>query len=78
MRAKYCKCKNTYTIKGCKSKKCKTPYYWSQGIGSIHIDNHVSTIVNEDTERVETHTATTKTSEEGTVVNIDATRIINN
>lgn len=34
-RAKYCKCKNTYTIKGCKDKKCKQPYYWSQGIGDI-------------------------------------------
>ena len=55
MRAKYCKCKNTYTIKGCKSRKCKTPYYWSQGIGSIHINNHVSTILNQDTERVEIH-----------------------
>ena len=55
MRAKYFKCKNTYTIKGCKSKKCNSPYYWSQGIGSIHINNHVSTILNEDTERVEIH-----------------------
>ncbi len=35
-RAKYCKCKNTYTIKGCKNKKkCKQPYYWNQGIGFI-------------------------------------------
>jgi hypothetical protein len=78
MRAKYCKCKNTYSIKGCKSKKCKAPYYWSQGIGSIHINNHVSTIVNEDTERVETHTASVKTSQEGNVTNVDTTRIINN
>jgi len=34
-RAKYCKCKNTYTINECKKSKCKQPYYWSQGIGSI-------------------------------------------
>jgi len=38
MRAVYCKCKNTYSIK-CdkgKSKDCKAPYYWKQGIGSIY------------------------------------------
>ena len=35
MRAKYCKCKNTYSIKGCKSKKCNAPEYWKQGIGRI-------------------------------------------
>ena len=39
MRAKYCKSKNTYTIKNCKNCKCQ--YYWKQGIGSIHNDNHV-------------------------------------
>lgn len=33
MRATYCKCKNTYTISGCKD--CKQPEYWSQGIGVI-------------------------------------------
>lgn len=37
MKAVYCKCKNTYSIK-CdkKQKKCKAPYYWKQGIGSIY------------------------------------------
>ena len=60
MRAKYCKCKNTYTIKGCKSKKCKAPYYWSHGIGSLHNQNHQSTIVNVDTEKTLTRTASTK------------------
>jgi len=38
MRAKYCKCKNTYSIK-CdkysKRKKCNDDEYWKQGIGSI-------------------------------------------
>jgi hypothetical protein len=35
-RAVYCKCKNTYSIDcGKYNKKCNTPYYWSQGIGSI-------------------------------------------
>ena len=35
-RAVYCKCKNTYSINcGKGNKKCNTPYYWSQGIGSI-------------------------------------------
>lgn len=60
MRAKYCKCKNTYTIKNCKDKKCKTPYYWSQGIGSIHADDHNSTITNIDTTKTYTRTATEK------------------
>lgn len=60
MRAKYCKCKNTYTIKGCKSKHCKAPYYWSHGIGSLHNQNHQSTIVNVDTEKTLTRTASTK------------------
>lgn len=34
-RAKYCKCKNTYTIKGCDKKKCKAHPIWKQGIGYI-------------------------------------------
>tara|TARA_R110000803_G_scaffold168782_1_gene231824 strand:- start:1094 stop:1282 length:189 start_codon:yes stop_codon:yes gene_type:complete len=37
MKAVYCKCKNTYSIK-CdknKSKKCHAPDYWKQGIGNI-------------------------------------------
>lgn len=33
MRAKYCKCLNTYTIKECDCSHVK--YYWSQGIGSL-------------------------------------------
>lgn len=37
-RAVYCKCKNTYSIecKQGKDKGCNAPYYWKQGIGSIH------------------------------------------
>ncbi len=76
MRATYCKSKNTYTTKECKN--CKCPYYWNQGIGGIHNDDHISNIVNEDTERVETHTASEKTSQEGNITNIDTTRTINN
>lgn len=34
MRAKYCKCKNTYTIHEC-SYECSSESYWKQGIGSI-------------------------------------------
>lgn len=37
-RAKYCKCKNTYTIKGCDNRRCNQPYYWGQGIGSTTYD----------------------------------------
>ncbi len=39
MKAVYCKCKNTYSIKCDKNNnrnKCKAPYYWKQGIGSIY------------------------------------------
>lgn len=34
MRAKYCKCKNTYTTETC-DRDCKAAYYWQQGIGSL-------------------------------------------
>jgi hypothetical protein len=33
--AKYCYCKNTYTIKNCDKDKCKAHPFWSQGIGDI-------------------------------------------
>jgi hypothetical protein len=78
MRARYCKCKNTYTINECKKRYCKVSEYWKQGIGSIHINNHSSSIVNEDTENVLTHTSSDKgISQEDTVINIDTTRTIN-
>ena len=77
MRAKYCKSKNTYTISECKNCKCSE--YWKQGIGSIHNDDHISNVLNTDTENVLSHTATAKpASVEGTIINIDTTRIINN
>jgi len=79
MRAKYCKCKNTYTIDKCRKRACKTSEYWKQGIGSIHNDDHISFINNEDTENVLTHTSTVKpASQEGSVNNIDTTRTIIN
>lgn len=34
-RAKYCKCKNTYTITDCRKKKCTQHPIWNQGIGYI-------------------------------------------
>ena len=47
MRAKYCKCKNTYTTKDCDyEKKCNAPAYWGQGIGSL-TGNRVSNINNQ-------------------------------
>ncbi len=48
MRAKYCKCKNTYTMTKCNEKKCQAPDYWSQGLGSLtggtesNVDNQSS------------------------------------
>lgn len=33
MRAKYCKCLNTYTMEKCECEH--TPKYWEQGIGSL-------------------------------------------
>lgn len=33
MKAKYCKCKNTYTINNCDKTSCSAMYYWSQGMG---------------------------------------------
>jgi len=35
MKAKYCKCKNTYTINNCDESNCSAFYYWYQGIGRI-------------------------------------------
>lgn len=36
MRAVYCYCKNTYSIKGCNNKKkCKDREHWKHGIGKI-------------------------------------------
>ena len=56
MRAKYCKCKNTYTMTKCNERKCPTPDYWGQGLGSLTggstfnktglIEVEVGTIVN--------------------------------
>lgn len=34
-RAKYCKCKNTYTISKCNKRNCKQHPVWSQGVGYI-------------------------------------------
>jgi hypothetical protein len=34
-KAKYCKCKNTYTINNCDEANCSAFYYWYQGIGSL-------------------------------------------
>ena len=52
MRAKYCKCKNTYTTEDCKynNKRCNAPDYWSQGIGSL-TGGGVSNVNNESSDR---------------------------
>jgi len=34
MKARYCKCKNTYTINNC-DNSCNAQYYWAHGIGRI-------------------------------------------
>jgi hypothetical protein len=33
--AKYCYCKNTYTIKHCDKNKCNAHPFWRQGIGFV-------------------------------------------
>jgi len=33
-KAKYCKCKNTYTINNC-DNSCNAQYYWEHGVGKI-------------------------------------------
>ena len=45
MKAKYCKCLNTYTIDKCKKKRCSVPYYWEQGIGSEGRNENPATII---------------------------------
>tara|TARA_R110002012_G_scaffold30602_6_gene92493 strand:+ start:949 stop:1134 length:186 start_codon:yes stop_codon:yes gene_type:complete len=54
MRAKYCKCKNTYTMKKCDKKKCQAPDYWSQGLGSL-TGGTVSNTDNQSAERTESN-----------------------
>jgi len=39
-KAKYCKCKETYTI-NCDLEECKAFYYWSQGIGDISVKTEI-------------------------------------
>ena len=39
MNAKYCKCKNTYTINNCDNERCNARSYWKQGIGGFCTDN---------------------------------------
>ena len=45
MKAKYCKCLNTYTIDKCKKKRCSAPEYWEQGIGSEGRNENPATII---------------------------------
>ena len=44
MKAKYCKCKNKYTINDC-DRNCNAMYYWAHGIGSL-----ITEIVEEPTD----------------------------
>ncbi len=36
MKAVYCYCKNTYTLKECDCETCEDREHWRQGIGSIY------------------------------------------
>lgn len=48
MKAKYCKCQNTYTIKDCdEDRRCNAPHYWRQGIGSI-TGTAINALIQED------------------------------
>lgn len=53
MRAKYCKCKNTYTMTKC-NDKCQAPDYWSQGLGSL-TGGTESNVDNQSSERNESN-----------------------
>lgn len=35
MKARYCKCKNKYTITDCDTYSCNAQYYWAHGIGRL-------------------------------------------
>jgi hypothetical protein len=50
MKAKLCKCKNTYTNEYCPNDNCHYPEYNAQGIGSL-INNVVSAVNNTSSER---------------------------
>ena len=50
MKAKFCKCKNTYTINKCKKSDCHAPSYWGQGIGSL-TGGTISNVDNQSEER---------------------------
>lgn len=79
MRAKYCKCLNTYTINGCDDKRCKAPYYWKQGIGSIYGGENTDVVNNVDTTKSLTHVTTEKeATNNDSVTNINTKRTITN
>ena len=64
-KAKFCKCKNTYTNKDCNfDKKCKSPEYWRQGIGSL-TGNGISNVINNSSEVVISTDAGSLPVEEG-------------
>jgi len=54
MRAKYCKCKNTYTMTKCNERKCPTPDYWGQGLGSL-TGGTISNVDNQSTDRTDSN-----------------------
>ena len=74
MKAKYCKCLNTYTIDKCKKKRCSAPYYWEQGIGSEGRNENPATINQIDSTKKSTHVAEAPADEERIVRIIRVTR----
>jgi len=74
MKAKYCKCLNTYTIDKCKKKRCSAPKYWEQGIGSQGTNENPADIKQLESKRTNIHIAEEPTQEERVVNIIRVTR----
>jgi len=74
MKAKYCKCLNTYTIDKCKKKRCSAPKYWEQGIGSQGENENPADIKQLESKRTNIHIAEETTQEERVVNIIRVTR----
>ena len=74
MKAKYCKCLNTYTIDKCKKKRCSAPDYWAQGYGSEGRNENPATINQIDTSNTNVRVATNEVVEERQVNIIRVTR----
>lgn len=74
MKAKYCKCLNTYTMTKCTKKRCSVPYYWEQGYGSEGNNENPATINQIDSTKTSVHIAQDEVVEERIVNIIRVTR----